>query len=305
MKRTIISILALSALVGCSKSGDEPGNQGTASDKTPIVLSAGVPTVSATPRSRAVIENGKGTVFTAGVAGWETAGAVDYTADAWYTTADITASMTAQPVALAAPQVYHADDNIKTYMKAWYPVGAPAKGKVTFSNPDGTVDALLAGEVVGSKNDNTGKVLNFAHKTTQLKFKVVADVSLAAGTTVNKITVLNAELPNGFDLTDGTATYGQPAPLDVPGLTTPVEITATATDAGQPVMIKPMTGNTVSLDIETSTATFNGVTAIIDDDTDFKEGKAYTITLTFKQQSLSLTATVAEWETGTGSADVE
>lgn len=70
-------------------------------------------------------------------------------------------------------------------------------------------------------------------------------------------------------------------------------------------MIKPMTGNTVTLRIETSAATFDNVVATIADDTDFKEGKAYTITLTFKQQSLNLTATVAEWTQGSGSAEVE
>lgn len=203
------------------------------------------------------------------------------------------------------PQVYHAEDNIKTYMKAWHPAGTPADGKVTFSNTDGTVDALLAGEVVGSKRDNTGKVLQFAHKTTQLKFKAVADASLAAGTTVDKITVLNAQLPTGFDLAADAVTYAQAASLTVPGLDTPVEITTTAADAGAPVMIQPMTGNTVTLKIETSTATFDNVVATIADDTDFKEGKAYTITLTFKQQSLNLTATVAEWTQGSGSAEVE
>lgn len=291
------------ALAGCSKSGNEPGNPGTVGDRTPIVLSAGIPTATVTSGSRAVIESGNN--FTAGVAGWETAGAVDYTADAWYTTADITASTAAQQVSLATPQVYSANNDIKTYMKAWYPAGAPAGGRVTFANPDGTVDALLAGEVVGSKNDNTGKVLKFAHKTTQLKFKAVADASLAAGTTVKKITVLNAQLPIGFDLVTDAVTYAQETSLTVPGFDTPVEITTTATDAGDPVMIKPMTGNTVSLDIETSTATFNGVTATIKDDADFKEGKAYTITLTFKQQSLNLTATVAEWTQGSGSAEVE
>lgn len=304
MKRIILSLLISAALAGCSKSGNEPGNPETAGDKTPIVLSAGIPTATVTPDSRASVETG--TQFTAGAAGWETAGTAVYSdAETWYTTASVTASTTAQPVTLAAPQVYHANDNIKTYMKAWYPAGAPAGGKVTFSNTDGTVDALLAGEVAGSKRDNTGKVLQFAHKTTQLKFKAVADASLAAGTTVDKITVLNAQLPTGFDLAADAVTYAQAAPLTVPGLDTPVEITTTAADAGAPVMIKPMTGNIVTLRIETSAATFDNVVATIADDTDFKEGKAYTITLTFKQQSLNLTATVAEWTQGSGSAEVE
>lgn len=297
-------MLALAALVGCSKSENETGNSGEEGNSTPIVLSAGIPTATVTPGSRAVVETN--TAFTAGVAGWETSEAVAYGNDTtWYTTANITASTTAHTVTLVAPQVYNANDGIKTYMKAWYPAGTPAAGKVTFNNTDGTVDAMLAGEVVGSKSDNQDKVLNFAHKTTQLKFAVVADASLAGGTTINKISVLDAELPIGFDLIANTVTYAAAATLDVPGIPEDKEISTMATVIGQPVMIKPMTGNNVSLKIETSTATFDNVTATIDGDTNFVEGKAYTITLTFKQQSLSLSATVAEWTTGTGSANVE
>lgn len=294
-------MLALAALAGCSKSENENTSFG---DNVPVTLSAGIPTASIAPGSRAVVETG--TAFTAGVAGWETSGAVAYgNATTWYTTANITASTTAQPVSLAAPQVYNANNGIKTHMKAWYPAGTPANGAVTFTNTDGTVDALLAGQVVGSKNDNTGKELQFAHKSTQLKFAVVADASLAAGTTIEKISVLNAELPIGFDLTADAVTYAAPATLDVPGIPADKVISTTATVVGEPVMIKPMTGNTVTLRIETSTATFESVTATIDDDTNFVEGKAYTIMLTFKQQAVNLTATVAEWTTGTGSAEVE
>lgn len=196
MKRIILSLLISAALAGCSKSGNEPGNPETRRQNAHRPERRNPDRHRHRPDSRASVETG--TQFTAGAAGWETAGTAVYSdAATWYTTASVTASTTAQPVTLAAPQVYHANDNIKTYMKAWYPAGAPAGGKVTFSNTDGTVDALLAGEVAGSKRDNTGKVLQFAHKTTQLKFKAVADASLAAGTTVDKITVLNAQFPPG------------------------------------------------------------------------------------------------------------
>lgn len=294
-------MLALAALVGCSKS--ESGNA-SFGDDVHIALSAGIPTASIAPGSRAVVETG--TAFTAGVAGWETDAAVAYgNAATWYTTANITASTAVQPVKLAASQVYNANNGIKTYMKAWYPAGAPVDGAVTFPNTDGTVDVLLAGPISGSKNDNTGKVLQFAHKSTQLKFKVVADASLVGGTTIRKISVLNAELPTGIDLTSDAVTYAAAATLDVPGIPADKEISTTAAVVGEPVMIRPMSGNTVTLRIETSSATFERVTATIDDDTNFVEGKAYTITLTFKQQSLSLTATVAEWTKGSGSAEVE
>lgn len=66
--------------------------------------------------------------------------------------------------------------------------------------------------------------------------------------------------------------------LDVPGIPADKEISTTAAVVGEPVMIRPMSGNTVTLRIETSSATFERVTATIDDDTNFVEGKAYTIT---------------------------
>lgn len=298
--KQIISLLVLASLVGCSrdKSGDCP-----AGDEVPITLSAGVPAASA-PGSRAVIETGDS--FTAGIAGWETEGAADYSvAEKWCTAVDITANTTAQPVVLKDPQVYNADRDIQTYMKAWHPAGALENGIVLFDNSDGTVDAMLAREVVGSKNNNTGKTLSFAHKTTQLRFAVKADATLAPGTTINKITVTGAELPTGFDLNANAVRYASAAPLTVPGHSSPVEIPAVAALVGEPVMIRPMKGNTISLRIETSADTFDNVVATIDGDDDFVEGKAYTITLTFRQQAVDLTATVDDWIKGSGSVELE
>ena len=138
-----------------------------------------------------------------------------------------------------------------------------------------------------------------------IQISLEAIASLAGGTTIEKISVLDAELPAGFDLAADAVTYAAAATLDVPGIPADKVISTTAAVVGEPVMIRPIAGNAVALRIETSTATFDRVTASIDDDTDFVEGKAYTITLTFKQQSLNLTATVAEWTTGSGSAEVE
>lgn len=60
----------------------------------------------------------RGAAFTAGVAGWETSDVPAYgSAAEWYTTAGITASTVAQQVSLATPQVYNANNGIKTYMK--------------------------------------------------------------------------------------------------------------------------------------------------------------------------------------------
>ena len=113
------------------------------------------------------------------------------------------------------------------------------------------------------------------------------------------------ELPTGFDLANDALTHAAKGNLNVPGISGNEVITGTAAAVGAPVMIKPLSGNTVKLKIQTSAATFDEVVATIDGDTDFVEGKAYTITLTFKQQAVDLTATVDEWISGSGSAEVE
>lgn len=305
MKKIGIYLFISTVLCACSGSDDRDLPLPDV-EKTPVVLSAGLPV-----QSRAVINTGD--QFTAGVGGWETAGtAADYAAAAtWNTTAVITASASARTVELAEEQHYNDNNAIRTYMQTWYPTGKLLGGIVSFDNPDGTVDAMMAGEVSGSKEDNTGKVLGFTHRTTQLKFKVVADPSLPIGTTVNRITVKGVQLPVGFNLAAGKVVFEETesGALTVPGLATPLEITDKAAAAGEPVMVMPMTGNTVGLEIETSEAIYSNVVATIDDDDDFVEGKAYVITLTFRGQSsgqsLGLSAIVTEWTHGTGSAEIK
>ena len=306
MKKILISILAAAALAGCSKSENNGG--GDPAGSAAIVLSAGVPAATVAPQGKAPIVSGS--TFTAGVAGWESrSGSATYTdATAWTTTASITANATAQNITLTATQVYSPDKDVKSYMKAWYPAGTLTFGVVTFSNADGTADPLLAAEVVGSKSDRTGKTLSFAHKTTQLKFVVKEGQGLSAGTTIDKIAVKGAQLPTGFDLSTDAATFAAAADLNVPGITAgaiTIGTTEAGDAAGDPVMIKPMTGNRITLDIATNKAAYEDVTATIDTDEHFVEGKAYTITLTFGQAGIDLSATVAEWTTGTGSGSVE
>lgn len=311
--KKLLSLFTLAAvmLAACSKT-EEPGLPGGDA----IVLKAGMPTAVAKPLSRSVI--GGGDKFTAAVAGWESQTAVDYTAAArWSTTAEITANVTAQTVTLAAEQVYNANNAVKTYMKAWYPQGTLSSGSVSFTGDasykgDGTDDVLLAAEVSGSKSDRNDKVLAFNHLTTQLQFKVVGEQSLEAATNVTAITLKSVQVPSGIDLGTDQLTGAAAADLTVPGFNASVEIPiknddgeATPATAGEPVMILPLTGNTLKVDVTTDKVTYEDVTVTIDDDTDFQAGKAYEITLTFKQFGIELSATVAEWNLGTGSGTVE
>lgn len=306
IRKPICLLLTAASLCACSKS--ESGEQLSGGDA--IRLSAGLP--SASVQSKAPIESGN--KFIPAVAGWESTAAASYTAaPTWNTTtSEITASTTAQEVELTAPQVYNANGAVKTYMKAWYPQGTLSSGTVTFTTNDsykgdGTDDVLLAGEVSGSKSDRDNKVLAFEHLTTQLKFVVKAGTGLAEGTKLTKIELKNVEVPSGINLTTDALLSSSKSVLAVPGIDGNLVIgtTAAGDDAGSPLMIVPPTGKTVTLKVTTSAAEFDNIVATIDNDDKFQAGKAYTITLTFDQKNIELSATLAEWSDGAGTGLVE
>lgn len=305
--KPICLLLAAVSLCACSKS--ESGEQIPGGEAV-IRLSAGLPAASV--QSKAPINSGD--KFTPAVAGWESTAAASYTAaPTWNTTtSEITASATAQEVELTAPQVYNANGAVKTYMKAWYPQGTLSSGTVTFTTNDsykgdGTDDVLLAGEVSGSKSDRENKVLAFEHLATQLKFVVKAGQGLAADTKLTKIELKNVEVPSGINLATDALLSSSKSVLAVPGIDGNLVIgtTVTGDPAGSPLMIVPPTGKTVTLKVTTSAAEFDNIVATIDNDDKFQAGKAYTITLTFDQKNIELSATLAEWSAGTGTGLVE
>ncbi len=300
-KQILLSFLAAGVLLsGCSKneSGD-PSDGG----RVPIRLGSGVAMVSKTP-----VNNG--TEFTAGIAGWENTSSETYAAaPLWNTTIQTTANATtAQTVTWTKQYYYNADEGTTTYMKAWYPAGTLSGTSVTFPNTVGDVDALLAPVVSGTKNNKDGKVLAFAHQTAQINFKVKAGTGLAANTKLRSIKIKSVQLPTGFDLKKTGAaavTYATAADLTVPGITADATtIAATAASVGSPVMIKPITGNTFSIDVETNNATYTGKTVTVTG-SNIEAGTAYDVTLTFTQSTIELKATVTAWKDATGSANLE
>ena len=302
--RILLSFLAAGVLLsGCSKneSGD-PSDGGRAA----IRLGSGVAMVSKAPVT-------SGTQFEAGIAGWENIATETYAAaPLWNTTIATTANATtAQAVTWTKQYYYNADEGTTTYMKAWYPAGTLSGTSVTFPNTDGSVDALLAPVVSGTKLNKDGKVLAFAHQTAQINFKVKAGEGLDPTTTLRSIKIKDTQLPIGFDLTkeitaDDVVTYSTAADLPVPLKTNDLVIgtTAEGDDASDPVMIKPITGNTFTIDVVTSNATYTGKTVTVTG-SNVAAGTAYDVMLTFSQSGITLKATVTDWKKETGSAEIE
>lgn len=295
------SVLLCAALfASCSKS-EETIDNGLA-----IRLNAGM---KATVNSRAAVNNGD--AFVAQVVGWETQDANNNyaTAAKWNTTATITASEAITNVQFDKGQFYNGDKVTKTFMKAWSPNGTLATdGTVTFTS-NGTVDVMLAPEVHGSAIDKGAKNLAFAHMLTQIKFLVVGDETfITNGTKVKSITVKEAQLPTGLNLTNNAVTYAAAAPLPIPDINAQL-LTDREVAAGSCVMIMPFAGKTFKVDVVTNDGTtdtpHNDIVITIDKDENFVAGRAYTISLSFGAPGINGTASVTPWSTGTGSGTVE
>ena len=94
--------------------------------------------------------------------------------------------------------------------------------------------------------------------------------------------------------------YTDKTELEVPNVTV-AEIGETAAIAGDPLMVRPE-ANLSSIKLYIETVKENGATAATYDDvalttSDGKlaEGAAYTVTLTFKQKSISSEASITPW----------
>lgn len=296
MKRILLSMLALAAMTSCAN--QETTENPQPQDAVPIDLNAGVQAVT-----RAVVESGS---FTFGIAGWETKETISYgAATKWQTTATSTVSPTSSAISWTQQPYYNADDAVKTYIQAWYPIGKAdvASGIVAFDNTDGSVDALLSAPISGSKGTVIDAPLTFEHKTTQFIFKVKSGNGLEAGTKIQSIKIKNALLPTSFDFTK-TPVIQSTSVADFAITGTETAITTEAVVFGSPVMIMPVSGQNLPLEVTTDKGGTVAVTATTAD-TNFEEGHAYTITLTVQQKAVGVNSSVTAWVDGTGSGTVE
>lgn len=310
MKKIFISLLTAAALVGCS---DKDENLVIDDNRpVPIELGAGVNMLS-----RAAIGNGS-RIENIGIAGWVAEkDQADYSeAPDWHThlTIESASSTTAQSVVWLEQQYYAQEATHYTHMKAWHPCGNFTDKKLVDNrveiDNDGTVDVLMANIIKGSKSDKASTPLQFKHMTSQIKFKVQAGTGLDKGTTINKIVIKDAQFPKGFDISKAFSnadaiTYSDAADLQIPNVNTAQEITTTAADAGDPVMIRPTNATSFFVDVTTSGTTYENCKVTLDGNATLKAGFACTVTLTFGQAGLQLTALVDQWETGTGGATME
>lgn len=178
----------------------------------------------------------------------------------------------------------------------------------------GREDLMFAGPVVGSASLRPG-LLAFQHRLTQLSFCLEDAGGAFAGATLESIVFTDANASGSMELENGTlGAWSTPAEIAVPGIDA-VPITGTPgapQNVGGEVMLQPGCPS-FRLRVVTSLGTFEDVeirpTSSVDGvpETTFAAGRAYLITLTFRQKNeIALGASVVPWQmAGTGSAEIE
>lgn len=299
MKSYFFSAVAIALLASCSGSEiDEAIDNG---QPVAINLSAGVQATTVVSRAP-VTGSGK---FKATVLAWEGAVAPsDYTEATKWTavTSDINATGSTSNLTLTDTQYYSADEAVSTYMKAFYAesaaVNATDKYIYNFANTDGAIDVLIAPMVSGNRITPAG-AFAFTHPLMQLKFKLVAGAGFPDGVTITSMTIKDAKLPIGVNMSTDAIIYANAAGLLVPNA---ANSTIPSETAGNPVMVEPFAAPGFKMDIVTNKKTYTDIPVTL---SGANGGVAYTVTLTFKE-SISASASVTDWDTtGTGSGDVE
>lgn len=342
MKKVLFSLLALAAMVGCSKSELTSRPDGSRDENVEIKVKS----VARSIETRAPFEGeiAEANKLTARVLVSKTES--DYTTP--YHSGDMTfADNGTTYVGFDGEnKAYYPADGSTLYLCGLYPADVSWTGITTEANYvfDGKTDLMAAAQQSSSKADvqgGTHPTLTFKHLLTKLVVEIVAENQAAIDTwgDVTEITLSAAAGANVFNkatvtLSDGTAptatAFSQQAVNGLPFYTitdgaygdtafTAQTYTLTTPDpvAAAYSLVTPITA-TGTNDYKIKVTTKKGAEAALtnevaiglkkkDADAAFEgdtQGKAFTITLTFKATDIDAAAKVTAWEDG-GSSDVE
>ena len=203
MKSLVLSMLAIAsmaAMSSCSSDNDVIDEvTGGIQDKVEIKLNAGVVGIE----TKAVITNSDN--FTPSIVGWNatTKPTAAATAPVWTTTpnAAIAGNASGVAITLTEKQYYEGEATQHAYIRGYFPTGTSTGGAVSFENTAGDQDVMMT-EIVdaGTRDNAQTAALTFAHKLSQLNFKVQKDATLQGDVTLTSITVKNADCLSALTL---------------------------------------------------------------------------------------------------------
>lgn len=315
MKKLVLGMLAMTALVGCSSNNDPVDEVGNG-EKVEIKLNAGVVGVE----TKAAIAT-EGSDITAFANATVPLFRMDASADPDWTgvTSSVNATINGSIVTLDATQKYYANE-LNAYFIGYHSTLTPTveKNVLKFSGVDGTKDIICTNQVdAGNKVDPTAStVLTFNHMVSKIAIKIMG--TAAAQQAFGNITKIElANIPTSIDITLGqTASIAANANAASASITlyedetgTAISTTATAIGAvpkifnggatpygtaSTPLALKIYTKNNTG-GIDVSVASIEGGLEL---------GKTHTITLTFKDQ-IGVTSAISGWENSTNNGTGE
>lgn len=315
MKKLMISMLAMAAMVSCTNEIENPDQpQVNQNEPVEIQMNAGIYNVQT--KTVGAIDGlpTEGNTITDIVFLRNDGTTADWSsADLKQIKATIASNGTV--TFTEGKQYYPTKESETAYLIGFHPIGtiqSITAGSISFksSELDGQKDIMYAPVTSGTKKSAEALKPAFAHKLSQLQFTFIKDASFISDATVAKIVVKGTHLPTSMNINDGAITYAT-STSDITAFTDKTyAITAdNKVHCGSIVMIEAVSAESAELTL-TLDITLSDGTEIknVNIETLKKPeiGKAHNIDLTFKQAEVSATASIAKWETGsvTGSGNV-
>jgi len=340
IKSIALATIAISAvaLTGCSKKGEVPAPVGELVEILPTAGSSEGVVVESAPVSRTVINPSHGSDLAVAFARLDQVSETDASYPAYSTvTAPLTATWAksftatgATAITFETPQYYLTrTTNNNTKLVGWYPhlaANTLTSGVVAIA-VDGSNDIMLTQELEGNKSGNadmfgaTGKIFNFKHLLSQLKFSAYAKDQagkdaygkLQSIALKEQLATCSIALP-GANTSDIAFAYASADPKDMKvinnkvsddsAIATPLELDIATVSGGSVTakndkefgyaLIAPVAFGTITLEITTEVGKTISQTLNVPA-AGFEAGKAYNIVLCFTAAGIEPTATITDW----------
>ncbi len=308
MKKFTFGLFTLLFLASCASDSDDPSD--TSKDSYKINIQASVQSTNLVKAGP--INSGFTTDFPIGIYAYNGAWKSGATANVINNDQATVLGAVGHAVTFASGPYYYPSDGTPLEFFAFAPQGTETIAAGVGTSPvvthamTGQEDIMWASSS-GHKSGSSAAVhptLSFQHQLAQLQFTFKSDATYpASGNSVVSLTV-NTQ-PNLATMTVGTGACvfsGSAAmqALSTANQTSGIGITTAGTSANSPIMTAPASSFSITIIVKPAGGGSNVTYTSIPVALTALKGNAHLVTLTFTATSVTASATVADWITGTG-----
>lgn len=298
MKKLMISMLAMAAMVSCSSEGildnEEPVISG---GLVPIEMTAAIGNLTT---KGAIGQDASGNL-TAPLTNVSFIRADGATPD-WTAGDIITGVSIGTDGKITFPEdnkQYYPKDGSKANLFGYYPVPKSTDGNILKWEINGTQDIIISSALSGDKKTTGDLEIPFTHKLTQLKFNILA-VDAVSGEKLKHIKVKNLKTHAQYDPTAASDQFsfdGAESDLTTEGAIQDTDISTTGIEGGTLLIEPAASAKQFSIEVVTITSgvekTYSGTVEI-----GAAQNTSYDVKLSISQQEVTGKATVSQWQDG-------